>query len=142
MNYNQFVAAFPKLDKDIRAAEARTEKQEEMVVLAATVMAATDGACHIDINGAYYEVSPKDVIDIQVLSPTAEHPPAAEAKPHSGKGAEAAAKKGPPPPASSLPPVALIKLKRSAVLSQKLQVPAALLAAAGTWMQVVPAAVQ
>jgi hypothetical protein len=140
MNYNQFVTAFPKLDTDksAPAAEAKAERPEGEVVLVGTVMVATGEACHIDVNGAYYELSPKDVFDIQVLT-TAERPPAAtaETKPPEGKAKGAAGKAPPAPPT---PPLALIKMRRNAVLCRRLQVPAAMLATAGTWMQVVPAA--
>ena len=139
MNLDQFAASFRPAEKaappDVAAAEAPASD----VVFAATILDATRDLCRIDINGVEYEIPGDDVIDIQVIATpgpggaapkadTAEGDEAAE--PDEGEGAE---------DVITGPRVALLKVKATAVLTRQVQVPAVLIAAAGTWMTLVPA---
>jgi len=114
MKYDEFVASHPNPEPAARASEQAVETPAGEVVLAGAILSATRESCCIDINGAQYEIDPHDVIDIAVLSPTA-----------GGK-----------------PEVVLVKANRDAVLRRHIPVHAALVAATGTWLNVVPVAAE
>jgi len=128
MNYRQFVAGFRNPE--------RVAEQEGRVVVAGTVLMVTKERCHLDINGAQYEIAADDVIDIEAITPAESpkaEPPQGEAPPKKESGETQTS------PVQQDPVVVLITLSSNAVLCQR--IPAALIAATGIWMNVVPAAV-
>jgi hypothetical protein len=142
MNFDQFATNFQYPEGSARCGEIGVENQEGDVILAGTILAVTDESCCIDINGAQYEFASGDVIDIQVISPTKTSPvdesEAAKTPPddEGGKGYDksedaegASAKRG--------PQTVVIRVNKNAILWRRVPVPAALLAAVGTWMQIV-----
>jgi hypothetical protein len=147
MNLDQFATGFPGFKANLPSGKDGVDKQEDNVVLAGTLLETTDESYFIDINGVQYEIASSDVIDIQAISPKESspadrtddiEPPNDEA----GVGdavvdrmdvESVSEKQG--------PGIVLIRVNRNAVLGSRIAVQAALLAAVGTWMQVVlPAA--
>lgn len=143
MNFDQFAASFQNPEVKMPVAEPVTEEGE--VVLAGTIVNATKQSFSIEINGALYEGAAGDVIDIQAL---ASPPPQEDVK----KGEEKAGAKGAYKAADNRaaqakardaeakqgPQFALVRVKKNAILVQRITVPASLLAAVGTWVEVVP----
>jgi hypothetical protein len=144
MNLDQFATGFPGFNANLPSGKDGVDKQEDDVVLAGTLLETTDESYVIDINSVQYEIASSDVIDIQAISPKESapadriddiEPPNDEA----GVGeavvdcGDASEKQG--------PEIVLIRVNRNAILGSRIAVQAALLAAVGTWMQVVlPAA--
>jgi hypothetical protein len=98
------------------------------VVLFGTLLAATPESCCIEVHGRQCEIAASDVIDIQVIRP----PEPVRA----GKEVE-------PPPAAAdsaiqCPLVVLMTVQRDTLVCHRFR--AALLAALGTWMWVLPGA--
>jgi|GEM_PF-4892463 hypothetical protein len=126
MNFEQFIAGFQNPEESSLRGEILYGNPTGEVIIAATILTTTKELCCIDINGAQYEIAAGDVIDISDLVP-AQSEEVAEKK---GETTEAAEKAG--------PRLVLIKLKSNAVLERRIAVPASLVAALGTWVQVVP----
>ena len=164
MNFDQFAASYRNPEEETRCGQHGFQKPEEELVLAGTVLNVTKAFCCIDINGAQYEVDSSDIIDIAVLPKpksvaAAESADAEKADAERGEAEkqqaereaeqrEAAGQK--PEEFASyteteesreerFPQTALLRVNRNAILWQRTPVPAALLAAVGTWMHVVPA---
>ncbi|MGC2780933.1 MAG: hypothetical protein WA418_35390 [Bradyrhizobium sp.] len=125
MKYEEFAASFPNPETATRCGDQVGEIPGGEVVLAGAIVSATKDSCCIDINGVRYEIDPNDVIDLEVLPRAGEGERAADA------GETAAAKP---------PDVTLVKATRNAVLWRRVPAPAALVAAMGTWVNVVPVA--
>jgi hypothetical protein len=144
MNYDQFATSFQNPEESIRCGEISVEAQKEEVVLAGTILAATDKFCCIDINGAQYEIASSDVIDIEVVSPKPSSGAKAEAAQATGEAGEGqkADERAEADAASTTPSTrfALIRVNKNAVLLHRIPVPAVLLAAVGTWVKIVPPA--
>lgn len=129
MNFDQFASSFQNPEGATRCGEYKAETQPDGdVVLAGTILFTTDDSCCININGAQYEIASSDVIDIQTLSPAAS--PAGEKT-----GADEPPADG--VPKEQQPQTVLVKVNKGAILICRTPVPATLLAAVGTWMQVV-----
>jgi hypothetical protein len=91
------------------------EDERDTVVLACSILAATDRSCRIGINGAQFECDTSDIIDIEDISMDR---PVEEEEEEPAKG----------------PRTALITVDRNTVLHGQVPVHAAFVAAAGTWM--------
>jgi hypothetical protein len=126
MNFNEFAASF-KNPEGVSCYKPENQ-QEGDVVLAGTILHTTDEFCCISINGAQYEIAAHDVIDIQPLSPVAA-PTEEKADTEEAQAEDVSEKQG--------PQTVLVKVKRNAILICRTPVPAKLLAAVGTWMEVV-----
>jgi hypothetical protein len=142
VNYDQFASNFQN-PEDFRCGESKVETKEEPVVLAGTILVATDESCCIDINGRQYEVAADDVIDIQVVSRKEASPEdrTEATEPPAEDKVDEEATDGPIADdlsAARRPQFVLIRVNKNAVLQQRVAVPAALLAAVGTWVQIVP----
>lgn len=121
MNYTQFAASF-------QGPEESEERLKGRVVLAGTIMAATDEFCRIEINGAHYDIPSSDIIDIQ-------HVP----EPGPSDGDQTDDTESPPDDVSKTRrlQLALITVNPNTVLCHR--IPAAVIAAMGTWVLVLPA---
>lgn len=129
MNFDQFASSFTNPEKVTRCGEYKAESQQECdVVLAGTVVYTTDDSCCIAINGGQYEIASCDVVDVQTLSPVSS-PAEQKADPVEGQAADVSGKQG--------PETVLVKVNKNAILIGRTPVPATLLAAVGTWMEVV-----
>jgi len=124
MKFEEFGKSFKNPEAEIRCGERQAAKD---VTIVGTMLATKSDSCCISVNGTQFEIASSDVIDIQVISPT---PPAQTEK------TKAAAPAGTPPSPPVLPTV-LIKINGGATLICRTPVQAAVLAAAGTWVQVV-----
>jgi hypothetical protein len=132
MNFDEYAAGFPNPERRIPCGEQTVGTQVGEVVVAGTILTTEKEFCCIDINGVHYEIASSDVIDIQVIPPT-----------DSGKGADDTWKADDvPAKGAPAPQLVLIKLNGNAVLCRRTPVPAALVAAVGTWVSVVPPATQ
>jgi hypothetical protein len=164
MNLDQSETDSQCSEENARSGEDRVEKPQDEVVLAATILETTDNSYFIDINGAQYEIASSDVIDTQAISP--KHPSRLDStdaveppddvevgERHKGKRAKRDRSVEPPPDDVEVneiadgvsekraPQIVLIRVNRNVVLYRRIPVQAALLAAVGTWMQIVlPAA--
>jgi hypothetical protein len=135
VNFDQFATSFKNSEINTRCGEYNVEKQEGEVVLAGTMVVTTPDSCCIDINGAQYEIASSDVIDIQTISAPeslnvekVETTDAVEPTPDDVRTMQS-------------PETVLVKVNKGAILTCRIPVPAVLLSAVGTWMQVVvPAA--
>ncbi len=128
MNFDQFAASFQNPEGTILRGEEGIENEVVEVVIAGTILTATKESCCFDVNDAVYEISPSDVIDIEVLSPT-----------DSGKEGEDRDDTE-DAPSNQGPQLALIKMNSDAVLWRRIPVQAAAVAAVGTWLSIVPPA--
>jgi hypothetical protein len=129
MKFEQFVSSFKNPEASARCAEYPIEKE---VVIAGTMLATTPDSCCVSVNGVPYEIASNDVIDIQVIPPVGSQQ---EKKADVAPQPAASKQQGPPPV------TVLVKVNGGAILTCRTPVPARLLAAIGTWMQVVlPAA--
>ena len=141
MNFDQFAATFQNPVEDVRTGEDKAAEQNGDVVLAGTILATTKESCCIEINGVQYELDSGDVKDIRDVASTddpskdkAEAGAATDKKAAKTAGASRdkdATKQG--------PRFVLATVNKNAVLCQHVQVPAALLAAVGTWVTLTPA---
>lgn len=120
MKFADLVSKFRKTEDLSAAAAPMPAMPAGEVVLAGRVVSATKDACCIDINGAQYELAPGDVMDVQLLSATAAGKPDAPVKEITSND------------------VVLFKMNGTVTLSRRITVPAALVAAAGTWITLAP----
>ncbi|KRQ92939.1 hypothetical protein CQ12_30455 [Bradyrhizobium jicamae] len=93
------------------------------ITLAGSIVYANERICCLEANGSHFEIDPKDVIDIQV------HATAAKAQAANAQAAET----------EKAPHIAILQVRRDTVLRRWVSVPATLVAAVGTWVNVVPA---
>jgi hypothetical protein len=91
----------------------------EVVLAGRVVTAAKDGCC-IDINGAQYDITPGDILDVQLLASAVAGKPDAPVKEITSND------------------VVLFKMNGNVNLCRRMFIPAALVAAAGTWLSVAP----
>ena len=127
MNFDQLAAGFRNPTENQPCGEVMSENPVGEVTIAGTIVAATKDECCVDINGTQYEIKGSDVIDIVDLNPT-DPGKVGEGNTEEEEAAARADRR-----------LALIKLQGNAILHSRIAVPAALVAAAGTWLGIVPA---
>ncbi|ALK10602.1 hypothetical protein [Blastochloris viridis] len=146
MNLDQQSVGFQATPRPAATTDSAADSSPAHVVIVATLLNATDASHFIDLNGTRYEVASEDVIDIQFPALSSAPAPAAESSDSTneqappkeeaeGQPAQEGSDKDEP---TSGPRLALVKIKPTAVLIQHVQVPAILVAAAGTWLAIVP----
>ncbi|HEY0281059.1 MAG TPA: hypothetical protein VGC27_00345 [Rhizomicrobium sp.] len=132
MKYEEFAANFANPEPVLREAATSDKSATAGAVIAGTVVSAHKDLLHLDINGVQYELDPAEVIDVQLLAkPTAE-----TCDKDRQEDAKGAAEASPATPSN----IVLINAHCGAVLYRRVAVPAAQIAALGTWVHVVPAA--
>ncbi|HEY0331109.1 MAG TPA: hypothetical protein VGC77_18670 [Rhodopseudomonas sp.] len=143
MTVDHLAAALQSTSRPAATADGKTDAAPADVLIVATVLTSTDALHLVDLNGAQYEIAAGDVIDIDypALGPVAAEAPPAEGEEPAAKeqadvkpteeGADKAA-------ATREPRLAFIKINPNAILTRRIEVPAVLVAAAGTWLSVVP----
>lgn len=128
MNFDQFTASFRNPEATDPCAEQPVQNPVGEVLIAGRILSATKELCCIEINGARYEIAGSDVIEISDVIPAATTHTAEKKE----KAGEAKVRPG--------PRLVMIKLSANAILQTRVRVPAALIAAVGTWVTVVPQA--
>jgi hypothetical protein len=128
MNFDQFTASFRNPEGTEPCEEQPVQNPVREVLIVGTVLSATKELCCIEINGVRYEIAGRDIIEIGDVIPAAATQ-TAEKKEEAGQAY-----------VSSGPRLVMIKLRADAILQTRVRVPAALIAAVGTWVRVVPQA--
>ncbi|MBB5046661.1 hypothetical protein HNR60_001409 [Rhodopseudomonas rhenobacensis] len=131
-------AAGPASTTDTKAGAAPAD-----VLIVATVLTSSEAIHLVDLNGAQYEIAAGDVIDIEypALGPVAAEAPPPESEQPPAKeqvDTEPTEERADKPASTQEPRLAFIKINPNAVLTRRIEVPAVLVAAAGTWLTVVP----
>ncbi|MGA2651947.1 MAG: hypothetical protein ABSF28_15555 [Terracidiphilus sp.] len=98
------------------------------VAIVGTVLSVAGDICCLEVNGVRYDVSKRDVIEIGDVVPAATSPISGNPKGANKENNE---------PKTS-PRLVIIKIASNATLHTRVAVPAALVAAVGTWVTVVP----
>lgn len=127
MKINEFVSQF-RIPESPAKKEACVPPVED-IFLFAHVLAASKSSCVIEINGVEYEVARENIIEITPLETPDEK--------QSSGGAKSKAKAEPKEDATSTQNLAQLQLKRDTMLCKRIEVPAAAVAAVGTWSWVV-----
>ncbi|MEY9633429.1 hypothetical protein ABIF66_001658 [Bradyrhizobium japonicum] len=125
MNYDEFVATWPHKEPPPRQAPPTAAAAPGEITLAGSIVYANERICCFEASGSHFEIDPEDVIDVQV------HAPAAGPRAENAEAQAAETEKG--------PHIAILKVRHDTVLCRWVPVPAALVAALGTWVNVVPA---
>jgi hypothetical protein len=132
MNFDQFAASFRNPEGAVPCGEQPVQDPVGEVTIAGTVVSIAKDLCCLEINGVQYEIPARDVMEIGDLVPAAvggsAERPAEEAK--KGKKSEVKPDAG--------PRLVMVKMAANALLYTRVRVPAAMIAAVGTWVTVVP----
>jgi len=147
MNLDQFAASFRPVERSVPSCDEEKIEAPSEVIIAGTVLKADKSGCVLEINGATYELSGECVFDIQLVSAALRAAREDAAKGDAAERKDAATKKdaadkaaeGQDSPETGM---AFVKVKGDAMLTRKVEVPAHMIAATGTWVSLVPVASQ
>lgn len=125
MRFDEFASRFRKPD-EAQMREAQTEAaQPPEVIVAGTVGNIGDDVCTLIVNGFQYDIPRGDIGEVQLLSALSIREGDKEAGDDGGE--------------TGVDDVVLFRLPATTVLWQRIPVQAAFVAAAGTWVSLVPA---